>query len=132
VKILVEALPLDQSDVLNSLADAVRIVRQIGSPGVQTMFDVHNAVDEKENHSDLIRRYLPYIRHVHVNEMDGREPGMGDYDFAPLLKTLAEVNYAGWISVEAFDFTRDPEEIAKRAIEHLKAAADRAETYQVL
>src|SRR3569833_178301 len=129
VKILIEALPLNQSDVLNCLGDAVRIVRQIGSPGVQTMFDVHNAVDEKENHSELIRRYLPYIKHVHVNEFDGKEPGMGDYDFVPLLRTLSDVNYRGWVSVEAFDFSRSAEEIAARAIEHLKAAANRAETY---
>ncbi|HZS54317.1 MAG TPA: TIM barrel protein, partial [Bryobacteraceae bacterium] len=42
VKILVEALPSNQSDIVNTLADAVCIVKQIGSPAVQTMFDVHN------------------------------------------------------------------------------------------
>src|SRR3569833_1801739 len=80
VKILIEALPLNQSDVLNCLGDAVRIVRQIGSPGVQTMFDVHNAENKKENHNKQNHQNHPYIKHVHVNEFDGKEPGMGDYD----------------------------------------------------
>lgn len=122
VKILVEALPANQSDVINSLEQAVSIVQQIDSPAVQTMFDTHNAVDEKEEHASLIRRYRAYIEHVHVNEIDGREPGMGNYNFSPLLAALSETNYRGWISLEVFDFTRDPEEVAQRAREHLEAA----------
>ena len=122
VTLLVEALSPSQTDVVTSLDEAVKIVKQIGSPAVQTMFDVHNAIDETAPHGDLIRRYAPYIRHVHVNEMDGREPGMGDYDFAALLRTLDEIDYAGWVSLEAFDFSRDAREVAARSINHLKAA----------
>jgi D-psicose/D-tagatose/L-ribulose 3-epimerase len=123
VTILVEALPLSQCNVVTTLADAASIVRQIGSPAVQTMFDVHNAVDETEPHSELVRRYASHIRHVHVNEMDGREPGMGNYDFESLLHTLSDLNYTGWVSLEAFDFSRAPTEIAQRAIDRLRQAA---------
>src|SRR5436190_9406682 len=44
VTILVEALPRDQCDVVLSLDEAAGIVKQIGSPAIQTMFDTHNAV----------------------------------------------------------------------------------------
>lgn len=122
VKLLLEALSPADSDVVNCLGDALAIVRQIGSPAVQSMFDVHNAVQEKDPHTELVRRNLAHIAHVHVNELDGQEPGRGDYDFARLLGTLNELNYNGWISVEAFDFSRNPREIAERAITHLKAS----------
>lgn len=122
VKILVEPLSPDQTDVVTSLKDAVAIVNQINSPAVETMFDVHNAVREPEPHHRLIRKYASCIRHVHVNEFDGREPGTGDYDFGGLLSTLSEVNYSGWISLEAFDFSRDPVDVARRSIRHLKAS----------
>lgn len=122
VTLLVEALSPSQTDVVTSLAEAVSIVKQIGSPAVQTMFDVHNAIDETEPHAALIERFFPHIKHVHVNEMDGKEPGMGDYDFLNLLRKLAELKYDGWVSLEAFDFSRDPRDVAKRAIETLKAA----------
>jgi len=122
VTLLVEALSPSQTDVVTSLAEAVSIVKSIGSPAVQTMFDVHNAIDESEPHTVLIERYFSYIRHVHVNEMDGREPGMGDYDFLILLRKLAELNYTGWVSLEAFDFSRDPRDVAARAIRTLQAA----------
>jgi len=126
VTLLVEALSPSQTDVVTSLAEAVSIVKQIGSPAVQTMFDVHNAIDETDQHDVLIERYFPYIKHVHVNEMDGKEPGMGDYDFLNLLRKLAELKYDGWVSLEAFDFSRDPREVAARAIEILKAAQSAA------
>lgn len=123
VTILIEALPKNQSDIINSLGEAVCMVKQIGSPAVQTMFDVHNAVDEAEPHTELIRKYAPYVRHVHVNEPDGREPGIGDYDFIPLFNTLSDIHYRGWVSVEAFDFSRNPVEIARRAITRLQGCA---------
>lgn len=123
VTILMEALAPDQTDVVTCLADAVAIVKQIRSAAIQTMFDTHNAKFETEAHAELIRKYAPYIQHVHVNELDGREPGMGDYDFASLLAALDEVNYSGWVSVEAFDFSRDAREVAARAIETLRGTA---------
>lgn len=122
VKILVEALSPDQTDVVTTLAEAVEMVEQIGSPAIQAMFDVHNARGEREPHTDLIRRFAPFIRHVHVNERDGREPGTGDYNFRELLSTLAAIDYAGWVSLEIFDFSRDPMEIARAAHHYLTGA----------
>jgi D-psicose/D-tagatose/L-ribulose 3-epimerase len=126
VTILIEALSPDQADVVTCLSEAVSIVKQIRSAAIQTMFDTHNARHEAEPHAALIRKYAPYIQHVHVNEMDGREPGTGNYDFAGLLGALEEVNYQGWVSVEAFDLSRDAREVAARAIETLTNAAPRA------
>jgi D-psicose/D-tagatose/L-ribulose 3-epimerase len=121
VRILVEALPSNQSDVINTLQEAMAIVDEINSPAVQTMFDTHNALDETEPHADLIKRYFRHIAHVHVNEMDGREPGTGDYDFESLLKTLLELNFNGWVSLEAFDFSRDPDLVAGGSLTYLKS-----------
>lgn len=129
VTLLVEALPANQSDIVNTLADAVCIVKQIGSPAVQTMFDVHNTLDETQPHAELLRKYSSYIKHVHVNELDGREPGMGDYDFGALLSALNDLPYRGWVSVEAFDFTRDPMEIAQRSISRLQGVRAHANSY---
>ena len=123
VTILLEALSPDQTDVVMCLADAVGIVKQIRSAAIQTMFDTHNAKSETEPHGALVRKYAPYIQHVHVNEMDGREPGAGDYDFESLMGALEELNYRGWVSVEAFDLTRDAREVAARAIDRLRRAS---------
>ncbi len=124
VTILVEALPLNQCDVITTLADAVAVVNAIGSPAVRTMFDSHNAVDETEPHAALIDRYFEYIRHVHVNETDGRHPGTGDYDFKPVFDILRRRGYAHWVSLEAFDFTPGAEQVAAESLRYLETQMD--------
>jgi sugar phosphate isomerase/epimerase len=121
VAILVEALPIEQANVVNTLAEAASIVKQIGSPAIQTMFDTHNAVDETEPHAALVEKYFDLIRHVHVNEMDGRHPSKGDYDFKPVLRALKRLGYKGWVSLEAFDFSFGAERIARESIDYLNA-----------
>jgi D-psicose/D-tagatose/L-ribulose 3-epimerase len=120
VTVLVEALPANQSDVVQTLAEAVAIVQEIGSPAIRTMFDVHNAIDEQEPHAALVARYFEFIRHVHVNELDGRHCGTGGYDFAPVFEVLARRGYGGWISLEAFDFSPGAERLAQESLRHLE------------
>lgn len=120
VTILVEALPIDQSDVVQSLEEAVGIVREIDSLGVRTMFDVHNAINETEPHGELVDRWFDYIRHVHVNELDGKHCGAGSYDFKPVFETLARRGYRGWISLEAFDFSYGEERLVTESLRHLE------------
>lgn len=120
VTILMEALPKSQSDVVTTLAEAAEVVREIDSPGLKTMFDSHNAEDETTPHDQLVEMYFDLIRHVHVNEMDGKHPGTGDYDFVSLFKALDRLNYKGWISVEAFDFSFGGETIATDTFKYLK------------
>lgn len=119
VTVAVEALSRDQTDVVTSLEEAVEIVRLIGSPAIQTMFDTHNAVNEAEPHAALVDRHFELIRHIHVNEMDGRHPGAGDYDFKPLLGVLKRRNYQGWVSLEAFDFTPGPDKVVEASLHYL-------------
>ncbi len=120
VTVLVEALPPGQCDVVQTLEEAVSIVKEIGSPGVRTMFDTHNAVDEVEPHAVLVERYYEFIRHVHVNELDGKHCGKGDYDFKPVLEVLRSRSYAGWVSLEAFDFSYGAEAIANESLRYLE------------
>ena len=121
VTILAEALPIGQCDVMTALDEAASIVRQIGSPGLRTMFDVHNAVDEVEPHAVLLERHYDLIRHVHVNELDGKHCGAGDYDFRPMLDVLRRREFPGWVSLEAFDFSYGPETIANDSLRYLES-----------
>jgi len=125
VRILVEALPKVQCDVICTLAEAVRVVHEVGSPAVRTMFDTHNTNDETEPHAVLVEKYFDLIEHVHVNEMDGRYPGAGNYDFKPVLEVLQRRNFQGWVSAEVFDFKPGAEAIASETIRHLKAEIGR-------
>jgi len=113
VAVLLEALPASQCDVVRTLGEAAAI-----GP---TLFDVHNAIDEREPHAALVERHFDMIRHVHLNELDGRHCGAGAYDYKPVLEALARRGYTGWLSLEAFDFTPGPERIAEESLRHIES-----------
>ena len=122
VMILLEPLDKSQTDVVNTTAEAMEIVRAINHPNIKTMFDFHNTVDESLGFSDLIRKYYAHIYHVHVMEMDGRHLGTGTAvnDYVPAFKTLRELGYDRWVSLEVFDFTPGGERIANESMKVLK------------
>jgi sugar phosphate isomerase/epimerase len=124
VMLCMEALPPDQTNFCTSLAEAVRMVDQVGHPHFRTMFDVHNARLETEPLPALVRRYMPYIRHVHVNEMDGGYPGGGDFDFGSILRVLEREAYDGYVSAEVFDYAPGAAFIARETLRHLRAAQE--------
>ena len=126
VTILVEALPIGQCDVITTLQEAAEIVNQLNSPAVRTMFDTHNAVDEAEPHAVLVDRYFDLIRHVHINETDGRHPGTGNYAFKPVFDVLERRGYRHWVSLEVFDFTPGAEKIAEDALRFVEKEIERS------
>ena len=122
VKILLEPLSSDQTDVVNTLAEAVEVVETVKHPAIRTMFDFHNTADETEPHDVLIRRYFRYIHHVHVQEMDGGYLGTatGRADFIPAFRALKDLGYDKWVSLEVFDFAPGPEKIANESMKVLR------------
>jgi sugar phosphate isomerase/epimerase len=120
VCIALEPLAPHLCNVVNTLAEAMAIVRAVNCTAVQTMFDSHNTAAEKQPLDQLIRQHFKWIRHVHLNEMDGRRPGAGAFPFPMVFRTLRELGYQGWLSVEVFDFQPDGETVARLASEYLE------------
>jgi sugar phosphate isomerase/epimerase len=60
------------------------------------------------------------VAHVHANDANRRGPGFGETDFGPIAKTLADIGYKGWVSVEVFDYSPDPETIARQSLAYLQ------------
>ena len=69
---------------------------------------------------DLIRRHAAHTGHFHASDPNRRGPGFGQTDFVPVFQALAETNYPGWISVEVFDYSPDPETIARESIRYMR------------
>lgn len=120
VTILPETLAPHLCDVLTSMEQTVAMVREINHPAVQTIFDTHNAVAEEIPHDQLIKQHAELIRHVQINEMDGRHPGTGTYDFSIPMQALKDIGYEGWLSLEVFKFEPSGEEIARVSSEYLR------------
>jgi hydroxypyruvate isomerase len=93
------------------------IIRRVGSPRVRLLFDVYHV---QIMHGDLIRRIeqnKDIIGHVHT----AGNPGRGELDdtqeihYAPVMRKLLEIKYAGYVGQE-FIPTRDPYEGLRQAV----------------
>jgi sugar phosphate isomerase/epimerase len=129
VKILVEPLSSDQTDVVNTLGDAMKIVNKVDHPAISTMFDFHNTVDETEPMHELIRKYYGHIQHIQFQDMDGTLMRTDEItpEFVQVFKVLNELNYDKWISVEVFDFSPGGEKIAEESMKTFKEIEKREE-----
>ena len=119
----IEPLAQAETDLINTVAEAVEVVDEIGSPALCTMIDCSAAGQtEHEPVPDLIRRWWPSgkLAHVQVNDPNRRGPGQGAMRFAPILGALREVGYDGVIAVEPFDYRPDGPGCAARAIGYLR------------
>ncbi len=119
----IEPLAAPDANFVNTLEEAVGIVKRIGHPNVRTMLDCSaGAVMEKEPLPALLDRHLPtgMIAHIQFNDRNRRGPGQGEDLFAPVLAALKRNNYAGWAAVEPFDYRPDGPACAASAAGYLR------------
>lgn len=126
VSLCMEPLSPAETDFVNTCADAEWLARMVDDPHFVLHLDVKAMSSEPEPVPDLIRRYGSRAGHFHANDANLRGPGMGDVDFVPIFRALTDVRYDGWVSVEVFDYTPDPETIARRSIDYMRASLQAA------
>ena len=119
----IEPLSSDQTPLINTVAEAALLVREINNPHLRTMIDTSSAgLAEAEPVDQLIARWLPtgLIGHVQLNDPNRRAPGQGSMIFAPILKALVDNGFQGMPAVEPFDYVPDGPGCAAHAIAYLR------------
>lgn len=105
-----EPLARSETALVNTVAEAVAIVEEIGNPALRTMIDTSAAGRAEDEPVDkVVRDWWPsgYLAHVQVNDRNRRAAGQGEDRFAPILRALSEVGYDGALSAEPFIYEPD-------------------------
>lgn len=123
VHFLLEPLHPEQTDFLDRVEDALKLARMVDHPQIGYILDTRAMSGMAGGVLETIRKYGQGAGHYHANQPDGLGPGMGDFDFTPVLAALKEVHYLRWISSEPFEYEPDPTTVARTALTTLKAAA---------
>lgn len=98
--VCLEALNSAETNFINTLDEALEIVKTVNSPNLMLIADLYHIMRENDG-PEVILRAAKYIAHCHVAEKEGRTPPgvMGD-DFTPYLFALKSIGYKGNISME--------------------------------
>ncbi len=120
VVLAIEPLGPQETNFLLTAAEAVELIECVGSPQVRLHLDCKAMATESMPIADLIRQYRPWLAHFHANDPNRQGPGFGTLDFVPILQALEEVCFAGWVSVEVFDYTPGIERLARESIAYMR------------
>lgn len=115
-----EPLAATETNFINTAAEAIQFARQFESPAMRIILDVKAMCAEAAPIPDIIRQSWPHFSHFHANDSNLKGPGFGNVDFRPIVAALKEVNYAGYVSVEVFQFEEGPEAIATESLAYLR------------
>lgn len=123
VRLCLEPLAPTEADFIQTAAEACEILDRIKHPNFVLHLDVKAMSSESIPIPELIRKHAGVTGHFHANDANRRGPGFGAVDFVPIFRALKETNYAGWVSVEVFDYSPDPVTIAKESIRYMRECA---------
>jgi sugar phosphate isomerase/epimerase len=123
VFLCLEPLAPAEADFMQTAAEGLHLRDRIGHPRVQLHLDVKAMASESEPVATVIRNYSKWMKHFHANDANRRGPGFGAIDFKPIFQALKDIRYAGWVSVEVFDYSPDPETIARESIRYMRECA---------
>jgi sugar phosphate isomerase/epimerase len=118
-KVFLEPLNRYEDYLVNTLADAVSIVEEVGSSAVSVIADTFHMSIEEARIGPAIRAAGSRIEHVQLGDSDRLEPGHGHYDWAETLDALEAIGYTGWLAMEC-RLSGPPVDVLPRVAELLR------------
>jgi D-psicose/D-tagatose/L-ribulose 3-epimerase len=102
VTIVLEYLNRFEMYLTNTAADLAALVRQVGHPRVRMMYDTFHAHIEEKDPRAALQDCKDVLVHVHLSENDRSTPGAGQVKWKQTFAALKEIDYDGWVVIEAF------------------------------
>jgi sugar phosphate isomerase/epimerase len=98
--LLLEPLNRYEDHMVNTLAQAVSIVEEVGLESVRVMADTFHMSIEEADPARSLAEAMPWVRHVQLGDSNRLEPGAGHNDWGALIRTLDRAGYEGWLAME--------------------------------
>lgn len=115
LRLLIEPAHRWESTLILTVADGLRMFREIGSERLGICLDTGHANVNGEELAAVVKELKNVPLHIHIDDNHGESdthaiPGEGSIDFAPFVQALKDINYQGFISAElGFQYTLDPD-----------------------
>lgn len=113
VQICLEPLNRFETDFINTVDQALAMVRDVGSPALKVMLDTFHMNIEEKNQPAAIRKAGRLLGHLHACGCDRGTPGKDHIDWVGIAAALREIGYQGDVVIESF--TQQVEVVARAA-----------------
>jgi D-psicose/D-tagatose/L-ribulose 3-epimerase len=91
-----------ESNAINTVADALAVIDEVGEPNVVVHLDVYHANIEETDFVSPVREAGDRLGYVHVGESHRGYLGTGTIDFPAFFGALRDTGYAGPVTFESF------------------------------
>ncbi|GIX31292.1 MAG: tagatose 3-epimerase [Porticoccaceae bacterium] len=98
----VEPLNRYETDLVNTAAQAVRLVEAVGSPAVGIHLDTYHMHIEEKSLAEAVRLAGSRLWYLDASECDRGAPGSGQVHWDELARALRAVDYRGDLVIESF------------------------------
>lgn len=115
VPLLLEPLNRYESNLLNTLGQAVEFLQPLRTQNIRLLADLFHMNIEETSLPDALRLAGNHLGHLHFADSNRRAIGFGHTDVAPIAQVLRELGYAGYVSAEILPLPT-PEEAARQTI----------------
>jgi len=99
----VETLNRFESHFINTVADGLAFVRDVGQPNVKLHLDTFHLIREEDDLAGSVRACADKLGYVHACENQRGIPGRDLVPWMDFFRALHSVNYQGCVTIESFD-----------------------------
>lgn len=103
LKLGVEPCNRYETHLMNRGRDAARIIERVGADNIFIHLDTYHMHIEEESFSAGFEAAAPFLGYVHVSEANRGVPGRGMLNWTAAFKAMAEIGYAGPITLESMN-----------------------------
>ncbi len=101
VRLAIEPLNRYESRLVNTVAEALDVIEEVGADNLGILFDTFHANIEEVSVGEAIRAAENRLLHVHLADSNRFVPGYGHLDFAQVWNALDAIRYQQALVVEA-------------------------------
>jgi D-psicose/D-tagatose/L-ribulose 3-epimerase len=113
VQICLEPLNRFETDFINTCAQGLRMIKDVGSKALKLHLDTFHMNIEEKNQGAALRKAGKHLAHFHACGSDRGTPGKDHIDWKSIVKALKAIRYKGDVVIESF--TTDVKVIARAA-----------------
>jgi sugar phosphate isomerase/epimerase len=120
VRLALEPMNRFQTDIVTNAEEGLAFLDEVGHPSLGLLLDTCHMITDEASWSKPFQRVMASGRlwHVHLADSNRLAPGYGLIDFRPIISTLRQIGYTGYLSIEVLA-KPDPDTAARDAVAHM-------------